>query len=43
MNRTKEMYSAPEIEVIEVCVERGFAQSDPISDVIPAFGDEKKW
>ena len=44
-HKTKENYLAPEIEVFEVCVEQGFAQSngDPISDFIPSFGEEKQW
>lgn len=45
MKNKKEIYSAPEIEVLEVHVEQGFASSDgdPISDFVPSFGEENVW
>ncbi len=45
MKNKKEIYSAPEIELLEVHVEQGFAQSDgdTISDIVPSFGEEKVW
>lgn len=43
--KTKEIYLAPEIELLEVHIEQGFAQSggEPISDFVPSFGEEKVW
>lgn len=32
-NEEKKIYSAPEIEVLEVSVEQGFAVSTPIDDM----------
>ena len=41
-NEEKKVYSAPEVEVIEVAVEQGFAASaDPILN--NPFGDEEIW
>ena len=37
-NEEKKVYSTPEIEVIEVAVEQGFAASDPI-DGMPYGGN----
>ena len=40
----KKIYLAPEIEVIEVHVENGFAQSGkPLDEGVPKFGPEIPW
>ena len=36
----KEMYVAPEVEVLEVSVEKGFAGSDVENPNDPSFGDD---
>ena len=35
----KKTYESPQIEVIEVAVEKGFAASNPLEDVVPG----SKW
>lgn len=43
-NETKRAYEAPSVEVYEVSVEQGFAQSsNPVNDVLPSFGGEERW
>lgn len=38
------LYVAPEVEVIEVAVEKGFAQSDPYEDVgVGGSGSGTAW
>ena len=37
----RKMYIAPEIEVIEVAIEKGFAASNPLEDVVP--GNKWDW
>ncbi len=37
-NEEKKVYSTPEVEVIEIAVEQGFAASDPI-DGMPYGGN----
>jgi len=41
-NEEKKIYSAPEVEIIEVAVEQGFAQSGGPQYNNP-FGDEETW
>ena len=44
-NETKRDYETPAVEVFEVCVEQGFAQSTkPVNDAFPSFGgEEERW
>ena len=35
-------YLAPEIEVLKMCVEQGFAVSNPSSDTMPEISGEKE-
>ena len=41
-NEGKKVYSAPEIEVMEIAVEQGFAQSG-VPVLNNPFGDEEIW
>ena len=43
MDKIEQMgYLAPEIEVMEVRVEQGFALSDPSSETMPEIGGENE-
>ena len=37
----KKTYESPQIEIIEVAVEKGFAASNPLEDVVP--GNKWDW
>ena len=41
MNETMNSYEAPQVEVIEVEVEKGFATSG--NPIFTPFGDEQDW